>query len=782
MITKHKVKIDGKPVTVRAGTTVLQAAKAAEIYIPTLCHLEKASDYGGCRLCMVDIKGFRGFTTACTTPVADNMEIKTKTAELQKLRRDILELLLSEHPYTCLVCKDKGHCTEYMHTTRKVSVTTGCNFCPANGTCELQDLVDYLELKEINFPIAYRNIPAENTNPFYKLDYSLCVLCGRCVRVCNEVRNSGVLSFVQRGHTAIVGVAFGESQMEAGCEYCGACVDVCPTGSITEKMGTWVGYPDRSAETSCVFCSIGCRMNVNVKGNRIINIGPKPGKRDNPLQLCVRGKFIPGDLAHHPDRLTQPMIKKDNKWVETGWNEAISYIANNLERYRGNQFGMIGSAQDSIEDNYILQKFTRKVMRSNNTDLLGSYRNKELIKKIFEHYKAFSPPNIEEITAADNILAIGSNTSVSHPIIEMKIRAAYQKGTNVIAANDTKNRTFRFSKTRIQYKNGQEHNLLLLVLTELIKNNSSKRAKEITQQLKEFDHAKAMKACGIKKKDLDSVVKALNSQKNNYLIVGDSILNSPHSENNLNCIFNIKELVRDPANCKLLFLLDEGNRFGATISGMHPDYLGGFASNKDEKNILKWSDKWHVKLSRVSGISAEQMLHYIADDGITALYVIGNIPEHENLAKLKFMVQHNMFLSETSEHANVVLPMPFFTEINGHITNIEGNLKALYKVIEPPEGVIEPLGVISKIAEIISEKGFDYKEPFEILSEMIEHIEVSIPDESEINIKPIPGKIHLNGKKTKEEERISLEPPAYHYQGNPLDSLIPDMKKILNEE
>ncbi|MCD4681443.1 MAG: (2Fe-2S)-binding protein, partial [Bacteroidales bacterium] len=387
--TKLNIKIDGKKIAIPEGYTVLQAARDAGIYIPTLCHLENATQYGGCRLCIVEIKNLRGYSTACTTPVTENMEIYTKSPELQDLRKSILELLLSEHPYTCLVCKDKDDCKEYMHTTRKVSVATGCNFCPSNGSCELQDLVDYLELKEINFPITYRNIPADTDNPFYRLDYSLCVLCGRCVRACNEVRNSGVLSFVQRGNTAIVGTAFGESQLEAACEYCGACVDVCPTGSIAEKMGAWVGTPDNSVKTSCVFCSIACTMNINSKNNRIINVGPEPDKKSDPLQLCVRGKFIPGDLAHHPERITKPLIKKENKWIEVSWDEAITYTANNLERYRGNQFGIIGSAQGTIEDNYVLQKFSRKVMRSNNVDLSSSYQNKELIKKIHDHYLSF---------------------------------------------------------------------------------------------------------------------------------------------------------------------------------------------------------------------------------------------------------------------------------------------------------------------------------------------------------------------------------------------------------
>ena len=272
------VKIDGQTVNVPAGFTVLEAAQQADIYIPTLCHLDKVKPYGACRLCMVDIKNLRGHPTACTTPVAEGMEITTVTPELQELRRGILELMLSEHPYTCLVCKDKEECPEYMHTTRKVSASTGCNYCTNNGDCELQEMVEYLELTEVRFPISYRGLEVKRMNPFFEMDYNLCVLCGRCVRICDEERNNSVLAFIQRGNSAIVGTAFDESQKDAGCEYCGACIDVCPTGSISAKMGKWVGLPDKSTETTCTYCSVGCTMNINTRGNRIDNIGPPPGK------------------------------------------------------------------------------------------------------------------------------------------------------------------------------------------------------------------------------------------------------------------------------------------------------------------------------------------------------------------------------------------------------------------------------------------------------------------------------------------------------------------------
>ena len=378
--------IDGQTVKAGSGLSILESARQAGIYIPTLCYLENLEPFGGCRLCVVKVKNMKGLPTACTTPLEPGMEVRTRTPELQKLRREILEFTLSEHPYTCLVCKDNRECSDFMHSTRKVNTITGCNFCTSNGDCELQDLVDYLELNDVKFPITYRGIPPVKDNPFYDLDYNLCVLCGRCVRICNEERNSNVLAFVERGNTTIVGTAFDESQKDAGCEFCGACVDVCPTGSISEKMGKWRGIPDRSVQTTCVICPVACKMNTNIRNGIIVNIGPEPGKRINPPQLCLSGKFLPVEINHHPSRITTPLLKKDKRWIEISWEEAMAYITSNLETYREKQFGLIASAQDTIEDNYALQKFSRKVMRSNNVDLHASYANKEILAHIHQFY------------------------------------------------------------------------------------------------------------------------------------------------------------------------------------------------------------------------------------------------------------------------------------------------------------------------------------------------------------------------------------------------------------
>ena len=741
MSKQHKITaiIDGEPVQVLRSQTVLDAAGRAGIYIPTLCHLENLKSYGGCRLCMVDIKGWKGFPTACTTPLEPGMEIRTKTPELQKLRSEILELTLSEHPYTCLVCKDKKECTDFMHTTRKASTITGCNFCTSNGDCELQDLIDYLDLKDIKFPISYRGIPPEKKNPFYDLDYNLCVLCGRCIRICNEERNSDVLAFVQRGNTSIVGTAFNESQLEAGCEFCGACVDVCPTGSISEKMGKWAGLPSQSRETTCVLCSVGCTMNVNTRGDRIVSIGAKPGGRTNPRQLCLRGKFLPGDITHHPSRITTPLIKRNGKWVEVDWKEAVQFTARGLAENSENRFGMIGSAQDTLEENYVLQKFSRAVMHTNNIDLFASYQDKGLVK-VMQPFLSSLQGKTTDLARADTILLLGSDASVSHPLIENSIRKAFNLGRNILYANPNPTRTSQFATSEVNYARGGAFNFLYLLQSMLTGEKKSAGSVKI---------AKMAKQVGVTPADLEAFSETLAKSRNLVVIIGDDVLRNENGRDVLLAVENLSCLKGKKASCHVLILGFEGNLYAGALVGMHP-------GNR--------------------GLTCNEMLDNVGKDGISSLMIAGDIRHHPKLRRLKILVQLNMFRTGLSEHADVFLPITGFLENDGHFMTVDGQVKRLKKIL-PGQGSSKTIpAIISLLAREMNATGYFGPSNATLWKEfenVIKSKETEASNET--------GKIHSLKPLSQEKIKLASENhyDHYRYRGNRLAELVPDLETVI---
>ena len=325
-MSQPTLTIDGRTVSFEPGQTVLQAAEAAGIDIPNLCAYPTIKPFGRCRLCIVSIDGVRGYPSACTTPCTPDMVVVTETADLNALRRDALALVLTEHPTGCLMCGHQDDCIDHhgCHSRRSGAVT-GCRFCPKDQQCELQSMVERLGVDTMDYPVKYRGLKVDHRDPFFDRDYNLCILCARCVRVCDERRGAQTISLTYRGPQAMVGTAYDRSLIDSGCQFCGECVDVCPTASLAERVNKWVGVPEQTTATTCGFCPLGCEVELRSLDNQII------GARPLGDALCSVGRFAPVETAVAEGRLVEPHIRKRGRLVPAEWDEALAMAVAGLK-------------------------------------------------------------------------------------------------------------------------------------------------------------------------------------------------------------------------------------------------------------------------------------------------------------------------------------------------------------------------------------------------------------------------------------------------------------------
>ncbi len=744
---KVNITIDGVKVETLASKNVLEAALENNIYIPNLCHHPDLVPSGTCRMCLVEVNGGEVLAVACKTPVAEGMSVVTDNPVIRSVRQITLELLHVNH-------------------------TQDCTNCGKNTNCQLQEVTSYVGVDEERIGQMRKNIPAvekDTSNPFFTLDHNRCILCGICVRTCNEIQGVDALQFGYRGYQTVISTFMNKPVKESVCESCGECVVRCPVGALLPKNGL---KPSREVKTVCPYCGVGCGIVLGVRGETVVSVS---GDRESPVnngRLCVKGRFG-YNWINHSERLKKPLIRKDGEFVEAEWDDALEVIANNFSKYKGEEFAAFASARCTNEENYIIQKFTRAVMGTNNIDHCARLCHAPSVAGLAQSLGSGAMTNsIGEIGSAALILAIGTNTTESHPVIGLKVKEAKRKGAKIIVANPRRIDLCKFADLWLQQRPGTDVALVMGMCRVIVDEGLAdepfieERCEEygiMKESLKEFGIENVERITGVPAGLIKEAARMYAGNSPASVIYAMGVTQHSHGTDNVLAISNLALLTGNigKPSSGVNPLRGQNNVQGACDMGALPNVYPGYQKVSDPAVKEKFEKAWGYSLSGKSGITLTEIVDSAYRKNIRALYIVGensmlSEPDGNHvrkaLQKLDFLVVQDIFLSETATLADVVLPASGFAEKDGTFTNTERRVQRVRKAINPIGGSMPDWRITCRIAQKMGCDGFGFENPEEIFTEMAS----LTPSYSGINYERI------------EDEGLSWPVPSISHNGTPI--------------
>lgn len=676
--------IDGKEVTVKRGSTILEAAEKAGIEIPTLCHDKRLIPYGSCRICVVEQKGREGrFMAACFFPVRQGMEILTNTPGVIETRRANLELLLVNHPLECPVCD-------------------------AGGNCDLQKLTYEYEVFENPYRLKHeegerdlwKERPYIGTMAVRQLDR--CILCGRCVRMCSELVGLGEIQFLGRGVESSIGTDFNRP---LDCEFCGQCVDTCPVGALTLKLNSREWELEKTP-TVCGYCGLGCALLFGTKQDKVKVIFSDDGIGANERNLCSKGRFGWGYI-YNDERLKEPYIRQNGKLVPCSWAEAFGAVAKGFrdikEKEGPDKIGGIGSTRLTNEEAYLFQKFMRAVIGTNNVDSSGAYSNDGLLRGLKESLGyAASTNSIREIRDCDAILVFRSDLRDSHPVAKIEvILTTVRNRAKLVVANPMMTELNKKATVSLIYKPQTELTLIngfihVIIQEGLVDDSFCSTSVEGLEALKEsvsrFTPEYCEKITGIPKELIIDGARIYGKGKKAVILVSTGLAYRGDDTSLAKGIANLALLTGNlgKENSGIFLFGEKCNTQGAMDMGLHPAYLPGYQEVNNQEARQPFEEAWGGAISEKTGWGAIEMLDAAEKGDLKALYLVGTDPitsypdsrrSLNALKSLEFLVVQDLFLTEAASLAHVVLPAVSFAEKDGTYTSSERRVQRLNRAI-----------------------------------------------------------------------------------------------------
>lgn len=696
------LSIDGENVSCPPESTILNAAERRGIKIPTLCHHPDLKPFGACRICMVEDENTGRLMASCVTPVAPNMAIRTDSPGIKQHRRNIVRLMMAEHPESCVVCSKGNRCR-----LRNIAAQLGI------GETNLYTMINYKTL--------------EQANPFIIRDLSKCILCGKCIRADHELVVVGAIDYNLRGFKSRPSTVYDLPLDNSNCTFCGTCVYMCPTGALSTKNTQYVGTPERESFSICGFCGVGCSLSMGVVGNLITEVNPSHLQDTvNGATLCVRGHFA-HDYLNAGDRLTSPLIRKngnrkEDQLISTSWDEALESVTNRLleiKKKNGPQsIAFLGSSKCTNEENYLFQKIARLFFETNNVDNGGYLSGQSLLRHIelmTDGGGRIRP--LAGLKESEAIFVIGADLSHSVPVLSYYLKRATQKGIPLIIADPRRTELVDFSSLRLPLTPQSDLELINGIAAILNEEETYDRSfiyrhtenfNRYRSALSHLNLGKISKVTGLEI-GLMKEAAGLLKRKRIAFIVGHGILQQKYGVQSMEALLNLS-LFTGSLGCEgagLYIVPKENNHFGAWDMGAVPDALPGRQSLKDDSARKKWEQAWKVNISPNPGLNMVCVIEEAEKGNLKALYILGENPlrslpnsdrVQKALEKLDFIVVQDILNGETARIADVVLPGAAFAEKGGSFTNIEGKIQSFSPVVPPPGDARPDWEILSLLA------------------------------------------------------------------------------------
>ena len=722
------IEIDGRPTKVKADISVMRAARELGVDVPKLCATDSLKSFGSCRLCVVEIEGKKGFPASCTTIVENGMKIKTQSEKVAKLRRNVMELYISDHPLDCLTCS-------------------------ANGDCELQDMAGAVGLREVRYGLEGKNhltTEIDNSNPYFSFDSSKCIVCSRCVRACDEIQGTLALTIEGRGFDSKVSASISESFLDSECVSCGACVQACPTATLMEKSIIDHGQPEHSVDTTCAYCGVGCSFKAEMKGDKVVRMVPhKEGKANNG-HSCVKGRFAWG-YSTHKERILDPLVRDNigEPWRKASWDEAIGFAAKRFKdiqnKYGRKSIGGITSSRCTAEEVYAVQKLVRTAFNNNNVDTCArvchsptGYGLKETLGT-----SAGTQP-FESVMDADVIIVIGANPTDGNPVFASQVKRRLRQGAKLIIIDPRKIDLVKSPHIKADYHlpllPGTNVPIINSLAHTIVKENLFDE-KYINERC-DVESFNAWKECIIKEENNPDNVEKI-SGVSAEIIKGAARLYgnaekaaiyyglgvTEHSKGST-MVMGMANLAMATGNigfsgCGVNPLRGQNNVQGSCDMGSFPHELPGYQPIGDDEARGAFENVWNVTLDSEPGYRIPNMFDAAISGNFKGMYIQGediaqSDPNTQHveaaLGNMECIVVQDLFLNETAKFAHVFLPGTSFLEKNGTFINAERRINRVRPVMKPRQGMAEWL-VTQNLANALGYP-MDFKNESEIMDEI----------------------------------------------------------------